>query len=54
MSGLLVGIATFVAESEGEDGESSEHDSYSAGDQVRVRLEGIDEKRGQLALTLLD
>lgn len=28
--------------------------SYSAGDRVRVRLEGMDEKRGQLALTLLD
>lgn len=54
-SGLPVGIANFVAELEGEDGDgSSKHASYSAGDKVRVRLEGIDEKRGQLALTLLD
>ena len=37
---------------EGE--EESEHGTYSPGDTVRVRIEGIDEKRGQLALTLLD
>lgn len=46
-SSLPVGVANFL-ESDGE------HASYSTGDQVRVRLEGIDEKRGQLALTLLN
>jgi len=49
---LPVGVANFVNES--DDGEEGKHDAYSAGDHVRVRLEGIDEKRGQLALTLLD
>lgn len=49
---LPVGVASFSDPS--EEGEESEHESYSTGDQVRVRLEGIDEKRGQLALTLLD
>ena len=39
----------------GEDGSGNTHcDSYSVGDHVRVRLEGIDERRGQLSLTLLD
>ena len=46
---LPVGVANFF---EGE--EESEHGTYSPGDTVRVRIEGIDEKRGQLALTLLD
>mmetsp|Transcript_22479 Transcript_22479/g.54376 ORF Transcript_22479/g.54376 Transcript_22479/m.54376 type:complete len:569 (-) Transcript_22479:89-1795(-) len=54
---LPVGVATFLSESNGdseeEDGGSNQH-SYSEGDHVRVRLEGIDERRGQLALTLLD
>mmetsp|Transcript_8711 Transcript_8711/g.19551 ORF Transcript_8711/g.19551 Transcript_8711/m.19551 type:complete len:366 (+) Transcript_8711:138-1235(+) len=57
VNGLPVGIANFVVDSddrEGEEGQGSKHDSYSAGDRVRVRLEGIDEKRGQLAMTLLD
>ena len=49
---LPVGVASLVS-SDGDD-EGSHHDSYSAGDHVRVRLEGIDERRGQLALTLLD
>lgn len=49
---LPVGVANFVSES--DDGEEGKHDAYSAGDHVRVRLEGIDEMRGQLALTLLD
>jgi hypothetical protein len=46
---LPVGVASFA-----DDSEEGEHDSYSAGDSVRVRLDGIDEKRGQLALTLLE
>ena len=46
---LPVGVASFV-----DDSEEGEHDSYSTGDKVRVRIEGIDEKRGQLALTLLE
>ena len=58
---LPVGVATFELseESDGDDdgkGENSneQHVSYTAGDKVRVRLEGIDEKRGQLSLTLMD
>lgn len=58
---LPVGVATFELskESDGDDdgkGENSneQHESYTAGDKVRVRLEGIDEKRGQLSLTLMD
>ena len=50
-SSLPVGIANFPAHVEGGE---IHHASYSAGDRVRVRLEGIDERRGQLALTLLD
>ena len=48
---LPVGIANFPAQA----GKGEVHRaSYSPGDRVRVRLEGIDERRGQLALTLLD
>ena len=43
-----MGVATFESESESDD-----KDSYAVGDHVRIRLEGIDEKRGQLALTLV-
>jgi hypothetical protein len=50
-SSLPVGIANFPAQVEGGE---IHHASYSAEDRVRVRLEGIDERRGQLALTLLD
>lgn len=50
---LPVGVANFLNDSDSGE-ESGEHVAYSAGDRVRVRLEGIDEKRGQLALTLLD
>eukprot|EP00584_Thalassiosira_punctigera_P026395 CAMPEP_0172579014 /NCGR_PEP_ID=MMETSP1067-20121228/139030_1 /TAXON_ID=265564 ORGANISM="Thalassiosira punctigera, Strain Tpunct2005C2" /NCGR_SAMPLE_ID=MMETSP1067 /ASSEMBLY_ACC=CAM_ASM_000444 /LENGTH=576 /DNA_ID=CAMNT_0013371721 /DNA_START=40 /DNA_END=1770 /DNA_ORIENTATION=+ len=49
---LPVGVANFSNDS--DDGGEGGHGSYSAGDHVRVRLEGIDEERGQLALTLLD
>ena len=45
---MPVGVATFESESE-----SDGKDSYAVGDHVRIRLEGIDEKRGQLALTLV-
>lgn len=46
---LPVGVANFLK----IDGE--EHSvEYSTGDKVHVRLEGIDEKRGQLSMTLLD
>ena len=45
---LPVGVASFLNDSvEGKL-------EYSTGDAVRVRLEGIDEKRGQLSMTLLD
>ena len=44
---LPVGVASFL------DGEESSAE-YSPGDAVRVRLEGIDEKRGQLSMTLLE
>lgn len=44
---MLVGVASF---GEGD----NNHKLYESGNQVRVRLEGIDEKRGQLALTLMD
>lgn len=45
---LPVGVASYVKE------ELEEHNSsYSAGDSVRVRLDGIDRKKGQLSLTLL-
>lgn len=47
---LPAGVASFE---DGEEG-GAERGSYSAGDHVRVRLEGVDEGRGQLALTLLD
>ncbi|KAL9188186.1 hypothetical protein ACHAXT_006564 [Thalassiosira profunda] len=53
-AGLPVGVASFLGESDGASLEEGGHGSYSAGDHVRVRLEGIDEKRGQLALTLLE
>lgn len=49
---LPVGVATFSKPS--KDGGEGTHGSYSEGDRVRVRLEGIDENRGQLALTLLE
>ena len=42
---LPVGIASIM------DGKDV---SYSSGDSVRVRVEGIDEKRGQLSLTMLN
>lgn len=45
---LPVGVAS-VLKDEGE-----EKLEYSTGDAVRVRLEGIDEKRGQLSMTLLN
>lgn len=45
---LPVGVAKFSEEEETADV------VYSPGDHVRVRLEGIDGKRGQLALTLLN
>jgi hypothetical protein len=48
---LPVGIANFSTQSEW--GEIN-NVSYSVGDHVRVRLDGIDERRGQLALTLMD
>lgn len=44
---LPVGVASI---SEGQDSDTP----YSSGDSVRVRVEGIDEKRGQLSLTLLN
>lgn len=44
---LPVGVANIL---EGQDNDNS----YSSGDSVRVRVEGIDEKRGQLSLTLLN
>jgi len=44
---MPVGVASF----EVEEGNKK---LYESGDNVRVRLEGIDEKRGQLALTLID
>jgi hypothetical protein len=48
---IPVGIANFPAHEEvGE----KEHSSYAVGDHVRVRLEGIDERRGQLSLLILD
>ena len=43
---MPVGVASF----EEEDGN---HKLYESGDNIRVRLDGIDEKRGQLALTLM-
>ena len=46
---LPVGVASFFEEK--DDGHLID---YSTGDIVRVRLEGIDEKRGQLSMTLLD
>lgn len=46
-----VGVANALSKV-GEPSGSSE--TYSVGDHVRVRLEGIDERRGQLALTLLE
>jgi hypothetical protein len=46
-----VGVASALSKV-GEPSGSSEN--YSVGDHVRVRLEGIDERRGQLALTLLE
>lgn len=42
---LPVGVASIM------DGQDV---SYSSGDSVRVRVEGIDEKRGQLSLTMLN
>ncbi|KAL3827202.1 hypothetical protein ACHAXA_006757 [Cyclostephanos tholiformis] len=48
---LPVGIANFSTQV--EEGEIH-HVPYHVGDHVRVRLDGIDERRGQLALTLLD
>eukprot|EP00804_Cyclotella_cryptica_P021914 CCRYP_000866-RA/>CCRYP_000866-RA protein AED:0.01 eAED:0.01 QI:2252/1/1/1/0.33/0.25/4/1891/550 len=45
---LPVGVASFL-----EEELDKNTSSYSAGDSVRVRLEGIDRKRGQLSLTLL-
>lgn len=42
---LPVGVASIM------DGQDA---SYSSGDSVRVRVEGIDEKRGQLSLTMLN
>ena len=44
---MPVGVASF-------DEEDGNHKLYESGDNVRVRLEGIDEKRGQLALMLMD
>ena len=44
---LPVGVAST---SEGQDNNTS----YSSGDSVRVRVDGIDEMRGQLSLTLLN
>ncbi len=52
---LPVGVAdasTFITAGEDDSG-SSQCDSYSVGDHVRVRVEGIDEMRGQLSLTLM-
>lgn len=52
---LPVGVASFDgAMAEGVSDDESPSLSYAPGDKVRVRLEGIDEKRGQLSLTLLD
>jgi len=48
---IPVGIATFPAQ---EVGGEKDHSSYAVGDHVRVRLEGIDERRGQLSLSILD
>ena len=48
---IPVGIATFPAQ---EEGGEKDHSLYAVGDQVRVRLEGIDERRGQLSLSILD
>jgi hypothetical protein len=42
---LPVGIAKFP--------ENKEPENIEEGDQVRIRLEGIDQKRGQLSLTIL-
>jgi hypothetical protein len=44
---LPVGVANIL---EGNESDTS----YSSGDSVRVRVEGIDEKRGQLSLILLN
>lgn len=49
---LPVGVANFMSDEDA--GEESNHGSYSSGDKVRVRLDGIDESRGQLSLTLLE
>jgi len=43
---MPVGVASFEEEDDNQK-------LYESGDNVRVRLEGIDEKRGQLALTLI-
>ncbi|KAL7535883.1 hypothetical protein ACHAWF_005303 [Thalassiosira exigua] len=50
---LPVGVASYPDNSEGG-GDGSSRGPYEAGDRVRVRLEGIDKERGQLALSLLD
>jgi hypothetical protein len=50
-----VGVANTLTEvTEGQVIGSTQNNSYSVGDHVRVRLDGIDERRGQLALTLMD
>lgn len=50
-SAMPVGIANFPSQ---EEGGEKDHSLYVVGDHVRVRLEGIDERRGQLSLRLMD
>lgn len=53
---LPVGVADASTDITGgeDDSGSTQCGSLSVGDHVRVRLEGIDEMRGQLSLTLID
>jgi len=50
-SAMPVGIANFPSQ---EEGGEKDHSLYVVGDHVRVRLEGIDERRGQLSLTIME
>ena len=50
-SAMQVGIANFPSQ---EEGGEKDHSLYAVGDHVRVRLEGIDERRGQLSLTIME
>jgi len=48
---MPVGIANFPSQ---EEGGEKDHSLYVVGDHVGVRLEGIDERRGQLSLTIME